>query len=410
MSSFCFVSFAQSGHCDFGGMSYLRIALALKERGHEVWWVVSKNIVRDQHDRVLSLLRAKGLVALDQEWLLTPAGTVSEIRRSIAAFTEHLVDTRCHVAVIDRYCTAAQIAAQRRGIPWAAVGTDGVPRTLVRLPGSDMPCVTHGAWNDPPARQRWAAVGGDEAGIECSYWCASPFLNISFMPRGFNLVPSAPIHAHAHAVGAGTYPSLTGERRYVLVTFGNTFHQSYLDGLLSVLPQLIARFQKTPFLVLTGDDALSGRCRDRLGAYANVRVETWLDYAAAFASARVAIGHGGSAFAWHALVTGTPVLAIPTGIGDQSFNCERIRSLALGQVVTARLRQPILRWRQRHADFDVDKLTRALDRLLAPHGSKSPLYHAIRSGGGVSAAASLLETLAQTRSPVTTCASGACCC
>ena len=62
MARFCFVSYAQPGHLDFGGMSYVRTAVELKKRGHEVEWQLSFYPILSRYQREDHFIRASKIV------------------------------------------------------------------------------------------------------------------------------------------------------------------------------------------------------------------------------------------------------------------------------------------------------------------------------------------------------------
>lgn len=100
------------------------------------------------------------------------------------------------------------------------------------------------------------------------------------------------------------------------------------------------------------------------------------------------------------MAEGIPALSIFSACGDQPFGARAAARLGLGPAIEASAADP-------------DVLIDAVGRLLVDGGTKQrarQLWAVLRSGGGVQAAAVLLERLAWERAPVIACAPSRCCC
>ena len=82
MARICFVSRAQPRRLDFGGMSYIRTAVELKNRENEVLWILSRNQRYDKDDfivRARNTVRDYGIQAQEFWGLHTTAGQKRDI-------------------------------------------------------------------------------------------------------------------------------------------------------------------------------------------------------------------------------------------------------------------------------------------------------------------------------------------
>ena len=129
MAKFCFISRAQPGHLDFGGMSYIRTAVELKQRENEVQWILSRNQRFDNDDlivRTKKIAKDYGLNPREFIGLHTTASQKgNDLLKYAQNFSRYLKSRRYDCIVIDRLCVVAAFSAHLAGLPWATVGTDG---------------------------------------------------------------------------------------------------------------------------------------------------------------------------------------------------------------------------------------------------------------------------------------------
>jgi UDP:flavonoid glycosyltransferase YjiC (YdhE family) len=395
MARFVFVSHPALGHLDFGGGGYLRTARQLIDRGHRVRWLLPANLRPGD---------AEPRRAADAEAAITAAGVPvvrlagpfdlnapldAKMIEAVRALSHYIREEAADACIIDRLSVLASIAAHSAHIPWAVVGGDGAQWTAQAGRG-----VKHGVFVHSPVGEVARRLGVTDYPTESlsTFWGVSPLLNVSFFPRHFYGVEGG---THSHFVGGDT-PVTNTVRDSLLVTLGTSYRPEVRDALLSSLVTLAT--QGRPRIeILTGDAAISARLR---AASDRVRALDWEPYDTAFSRARLAIGHGGNAFLWQAVAAGVPVIAIPSGIGDQSFAAERVERLGLGRSIHPHTLSP-------------QSLGAAIDDLLgdgATQARVADLQRSFRSGGGIVAAAELFERLARERSVASDCVAPMCCC
>jgi UDP:flavonoid glycosyltransferase YjiC (YdhE family) len=273
----------------------------------------------------------------------------------------------------------AGLAASKGGVPWAAIGTDG--RQWTQLPGLG---VVHGRFDPSLLRALCQQMDVREfpAALEGSVWAISPFLNLSFFPPSYYGGSRGPA---SHFVGSSD-PDSAKERRVVLVSLGTSFAPSSREPMLQIL-EGARRLEGSEWRFLVGDASRPG--------------PGWERYDVAFGEAIIAIGHGGNAFLWQAIHEGIPVVAIASGVGDQVFGARAAVRLGIGKAVGS-LPCATAEW--------VAQAVRELRGEGALRHRALGLRLMLRSGGGVAAAATLLEQLALGRGPLTDCVSPRCCC
>lgn len=395
MARFVFTSHAAMGHIDFGGGSYLRTARLLIDRGHSVRWLLPAN-PRPGPGVFERLARVEAAIA-DAGVPVSRQGDPFDVNRpfhsqqveTVRAFSQFLREEAADACIVDRLSVLAGIGAHCAKVPWAVVGGDGTQ--WVRRPGWGG---EHGVFTETPAVGVLRQLGVADFPIASvmTYWAVSPYLNVSFFPREFYGVAQ---DARSHFVG-GSAPMASEACASILVTLGNSYRPEVRDQLLSSLPSVVSP-ERAPIEILTGDAAISARLR---AASDRLRVLDWEPYDVAFARSRIAVGHGGSAFLWHAFAAGVPVIAIPSGVGDQSFGAGRVELLGLGRSIPPRM-------------LTATKLGTVIDEILRDDAMRSRVAgfrRLLHSGGGVAAAAELFERLARERTAVTGCVAPTCCC
>lgn len=340
MARFAFISHSAWGHVDFGGGSFARTAVELLRRGHSVRWLLVAGNGWPAAGAVGAALARKGLAVETVNGDVRGEEAIGQLRERLAS-----VDA-CAIDRLARFASEACAA----DIPWAALGTDG------------------GVWQMSP--------NGVERGAGTdSFWCASPFLNIAFLPPCYW---GGPLRAGSHFLGCAERSSPV-ERAAIIATLGTTFDPIHAERVST---------------------ALHAASRVIGGEWRFLDAGNWQPYSVAFADARLAIGHGGNAFLWQAMAEGIPVLSVFSGCGDQAFGARAAARLGMGQAIHAS---------NVNADVVVDAVRRLLvDRRTAERARQ--MRTILRSGGGVDAAATLLERLAGERAPLISCVPGRCCC
>lgn len=414
MANYCFISFLQLGHMDFGGQSFVRLAQELMKRGHRVTWVFSYSEVRDFSKRAHKVLSDAGIEydGINRFYL-----TISHHHRNImdsAGELEQLIRAKAYdCLVIDRLCVGAAFAAAGAGIPWVTVGTDGREWSFVRddtekLVPTPKPNDTDyfnldSKSNFPDSVQLRAR----------SYWATSSYLNLSFFPRSYySDIGYADIPSQSHFLGAEPDTDLTSEGNTVLITFGNTFNESVKRKLVRCI---LGEFEKRniPALVLTGNDQLTAQLQKEFVRFHRVAFKSWMPYDEAYGNALVAIGHGGTSHVWTGMRDAVPLFVIPS-IGDQVYGGKQVERLNIGRTININsgsssnflLPEFIARIFSRREGIKSSDCIRAFNQLLDDPELKEAcrtVRQQMRSGGGVHAGASLLEKLVHDKSPITRC-------
>jgi hypothetical protein len=420
LARFCFVSFAQPGHCDFGGMSYVRTAQELMRRGHRVRWVLSHHWRGYRYARVCSLLEGFGIPVEDLGPLyLTIDHRKEDMRPNARNFARYITSEKYDCVVLDRLCIGAAFATHAAGIPWAVVGTDGREWSHQKRRFMLNSAVLPG----PYAYSHIDKVANDLCTDDfpkpstSSYWATSPFLNISFFPKAYyHDEHHAALPDHAHFLGSGPAREPLLERKQLLVTFGNSFDPILRRQLVSILLPFI-RNRSIPTLMLTGEEDLAKSLRGVYKGLSHVAVEAWVPYDEAYRDAHVAVGHGGTSHIWYGMREGTPILAVPF-VGDQLYGGLQLERLNVGRAVLP-LAVPGLSSRvlRKLGKIDIrlskSELLNKLYNVLTDEEvleSSLRLSHVMRTGGGVEASALLLERLAQEQACISTCVEPFCCC
>ena len=420
MARFCFVAYAQSGHLDFGGMSYVHTAQELIHRGHEVQWVLSRPWLLHQYARVCELLKGLRIAVEDIEDLhLTVNSHKKDLRRSTRAFSQYLKSEKYDCVVVDRLCVGAAFAAHGARIPWAAVGTDGREWSHKRLHST----LHRAVLPLPRESSKIRMLAGDQCREDFpkpsakSDWATSPFLNLSFFPRTyFEDGKLKVIPAHSHFMGSGPAGEPLLRRKHLLITFGNSFDRTLRRKLVDIVRPFLHN-RSIPTLVLTGDEKLTKSLHGVFDGLKHVTLKSWVPYDEAYQEAIVALGHGGTSHIWYGMREGTPLLAIPH-IGDQMYGGYQLERLNIGRVVlpfvlpclTSRLLRKLGKIGIR---LDKSELLNKLNDVLTNEevlGNSLRIGRMMRKGGGVKASASLLERLSREQACVSTCVEPACCC
>lgn len=420
MARFCFVSFSQPGHCDFGGMSYLRTGQELMRRGHEVYWVLSHQWHGRHYGHVCSLIQGFGIPVEDLGHLyLTLDHHNEDMRPSARVFAQHITSKQYDCIVLDRLCIGGAIAAHAAGVPWAVVGTDGREwsHQKWRFTGNSS------VFPRPKVYSKICILANDLCREDfpkpstSSYWATSPFLNISFFPRTYyNDGQYGALPAHAHFVGSGPAREPLSERKKLLITFGNSFDPIVRRQLVNIVWPLI-RHHSITTLVLTGEEILTNTLRGLFKSIPQVTVKTWVPYDDAYRDIRLAVGHGGTSHIWYGMREGVPLMAIPF-VGDQVYNSCQLDRLNIGRMalpfvvpgLPSRLQRKLGRICIR---ISKRELIKKLHYVLTDETvleSSLRLSKVMRTGGGVKAGASLLERLARERTCISKCVDPVCCC
>ena len=331
MAKFCFVSFAQPGHCDFGGLSYVRTAAELQTRGHEVQWVLSRHPREDLNVRARKIITSFRLHSEEFAGLHIRSEEVVAIAKN---FARYLKSCKYDCMVVDRLCVGAVFSAHIAKLPWATAGTDGREWTKKSLRPFLNKGVFPGTWDASPISKTIRLLYGDDfpKPSDKSMWATSPFLNISFFPKAYYQDTQDFEHPkHSHFVGCGTVPEPIVENEYLLVTLGNVFNPSVRQKLLKILRPLI-RELSIKVLFLAGNMDVANNIQQTFRHDSGVEIKEWLPYDQAYRGAVGVIGHGGTSHIWYGLREGKPLLAVPLK-ADQFYGALQLERLNVGRNV-----------------------------------------------------------------------------
>lgn len=428
MAKFCFISRAQPGHLDFGGMSYVRTAVELKNRENEIQWILSRNQRHDKDDlivRAKKIVKDYGLNAREFVGLHTTASQKSQVLLGYAHnFARYLKSGQYDCVVVDRLCVVAAFSAHLAGLPWATVGSDGREWTEKKYRIMVNRGVFPGLWDGSPLKEIIRSISNNNfpKPSHKTFWATSPFLNISFFPRAYYRDTRNLEHPkYSHFVGCDETPESKTEQSYLLITFGNSFNPTVRRKLITILQSSI-RELSINVLFLAGNIEVANALRQTFRHDSNVEVREWMPYDTAYRGAIGVVGHGGTSHIWYGLREGKPLLAIPF-IADQFYGALQLERLNVGRAVVPFVVPRHLSRLFRKIGYNMPgeasiylskrKFSSKLNELLKDQtirDSTIRIGRFMRTGGGVQASASLIERLARFREPVSTCVAPSCCC
>lgn len=415
MSTFLFAAHPSAGHLN----PLLAVARRLRERGHQVVFVCSAATraaaaVAAEGFRLERLRPALGTLGLlllpwTSGFLETFAAATLFTRglRHYARGVGGLLDALSGAVVVaDFTFPGAFLAAESRGVPWAAIYHAGLSFPGPGVPpfGSGLPIgAAPGRLLRAAADHLERSIAGDLAaacrrfGLPASGKSmlsrpASPWLNLVLTAEACEAARD-PLPPSAHFVGPCIdrgrpqppfpFERLRDDRAKVLVSMGTVFNSrpALFRRLLQAFPD------GAPQLVVSAG-ASYPRLRGAPLPDGTILVETapqleLLQRVDAFVS------HGGNNSVNEALAAGVPLLVIPVG-GEQGDNASRVVHLGAG-----------LRADRRRADRD--ELREKVSRLLAEASFRRrarELAQALQATDGIASSAELLERLAATRAPV----------
>jgi hypothetical protein len=318
-----------TGHLDFGGLGFVRLARKLVALGHEVIWISSQKQVER--------LRAFGFAAEQQPVVdalslnhFIPANAISvqagnylQLLQRLHYFRALIRSRKPGLILFDRLLAYAAMAADDAGIPYVSVGTPGGYWRLSKsgtLP-STVPVQEY--------RDLGSAIKSDlrwEKGSLDSFWINSPLLNICFVGKDFYAtppeVPSATVHHFAER------PIQVAGTRFG-VSFGNSGHEPILKSFTKCL--IRHKGVREPIDIFLGNKEQLLRELQAKYQSEQIRLHGWVDFSRHFPELKCLAFFGGIGTVWHCLDNFLPMLVVPGMVGDQRYNGHIISQLRLGE-------------------------------------------------------------------------------
>jgi MGT family glycosyltransferase len=353
------------------------------------------------------LSRSSGYDEARRAWRLFTSGLESSTR----AILRRLERQRPDVAVVDFAFYAAQLAAEKLGIPYVSVYHSGLPFRGPGVPpfGSGLPI---GTADGPELRRAEAAEREFLAEIQGTLERTRRALGLGPAPESFvrtpgspwlNLVPShEAIEAPRSGLGPSTFfvgPCFSTRRSVSQEGFP---FERLEEGTFKVYVSLGTVFNNRPHLFRTLLEALdlpgaqvivsAGASYDALAARKQppgVLLFRRVPQLEVLPRMDLVIGHGGNNTTNETLAAGKPLLVLPVG-GEQRDNARRVEYLGAGlalfpeQLTVERARQAVTRLRE---EPRFAERTRQLQGQLA-------------ETEGTETAAALIAHLARTREPL----------
>ena len=246
----------------------------------------------------------------------------------IKFISQFLIKNNTDCVLVDRVCSVVQYSALYANIKWVGVGACGQTWKVTKSRGHDKRILSPRLENKPILNDKDIIYSIDNSKsidlLSFGYWVASPYLNISFLPyRFFNA------SGGSHCLFCPT-TLLAAEKKYILITFGNSMPESLQYNILDLLFDNMENLYYEKFVLLTGNNDTTFRyATNKFSIYKNVSIKKWMDYDQAFKYAKLSIGHGGTAHIWYSIAYKVPIIALPA-IADQIYNSIRIMKLGIG--------------------------------------------------------------------------------
>lgn len=330
MKILCLAS-GKPGHIDFGGQGYVRLALNLQARGHDVHWITFGSQVARlrRHGFSVEDTRALDYMRLMPFMPLSPGTDAQALHAQRLGAIRHLVDIvstyQPQIILIDRLLVYCTMMAAALDIPYLAIGTPG---GYWRYDDdSVLPSLEPVTEYQEYGQQLAIALGWQDTGIYSS-WASSPYLNICFVGRSFYDGLFPPTGKSAFVYHFDNH-EMTNKRERAGVSFGNQgngpFLEYFLDRYINGMPDGVE------IDVFAGDDMqLVKKLEGRYGNKSGMHIHQWVDFSEHFARLKFLGFFGGIGTIWHCVNQWLPMVAVPGFIGDQFINAIRLQRLGMG--------------------------------------------------------------------------------
>ncbi len=303
----------------------MRLAEALRSRGHDLWWMAKGKTALRLKNRGHYLSHRESISApLFREDQPFAEARYNALLAETVALRQEIEEEQPDLCLIDRNLGVATMVLTTLGIPFVCVGTPGGywgrgPEGVKSLAS---PSQVYQHFGEQLC-QRLPWLHAELT----SWWQPSPHLNVVFVGRTFYPMADG-LHRTAFVNMFNEAAQRTGRER-IGITFG---HSGKVERLLSFFQALeVGEW----FPVDKVDVFIGGRpeLSETLSVTApHYRLHGWTPYHKAFSQLSCVICFGGIGTLWHCINHCIPSLVIPGGAGDQQFNAERMQALGLGRL------------------------------------------------------------------------------
>jgi UDP-N-acetylglucosamine:LPS N-acetylglucosamine transferase len=326
------IASAGTGHLDFGGMGFVKLAKKLMARGHEVTWISSQQQVERLRSFGFSAEHQPVIDALNLNYFI-PANAIESNRQNylwlvqqIRLFQALIASRKPDLILFDRLLTYAAMAAEELGMPYVSVGTPGGywRKDQSGTHPGDAPIQEYRQWGETIKSD----LGWKKARLD-SFWINSPLLNICFIGRDFYAPPSGTPSAQVHHFT--DKPSRSDGAR-----FGISFGNEGIEAILKSFMECLFRHDwvKEPLDIFLGNKKYL--LQEMQPKYPSERVQfhEWVDFSEHFPKLKCLAFFGGIGTIWHCIDNYLPMLVVPGMIGDQLYNGRIVSERGLGECFT----------------------------------------------------------------------------
>lgn len=321
MKVVCLLS-SGAGHLDLGGGGYLKTVLGLKNRGHEVVFITT-----DKQKERLEQYGIRSVVEpyINQLWNLEETSIVTSLKHEyflILKRIELLVTSeRPNVVLVDRILGLSEGLLNYLEIPFVTMGSPGGKwKKNLHSISNQVSMLNYNGLNQKlKEKLNWE--------IETvSYWCDSPFLNLTFI--GKELYPNQ--------VKSNTAIKLFSQNKYVKrrsqvaisIGSGSIHNPNFAHEVGEVLEKAF----DLESIDLYGAAEYIGNFEEKLRQ--NLRIELrnsgFVKFDKLFKELTHLIFAGGIGTLWYCLEYGVWPIIISGNVHDQDYNASMLKTIGCG--------------------------------------------------------------------------------
>lgn len=407
MSNYLFLSWCDWGHVDLGGFSFLRTGIELARRGHKVYWMFTDVAIKPP---VVEFVRRNGIQILAPSSIPPALSGFNKDINLISASIDLTVRTalghQIDVIASDRTVALSGLVAEKVGIPYASIGTDGNAWCRMQT-DKGRPYIAHNRTSSFVNEALWSRIGlADKFDPrQSSDWLVSPYLNVSFFPKIFyQALGAVDAEFPTHFVGSDLSEKPHGTGQSVLLTLGNSFNPEAIEVVCEILNRIstehLPLLTGKTFVILTGNEHLTRALNGKYQGNELLKFVTWHSYQQMFSESVLAFGHGGSSYTWACFNANVPSIVIAPHISDQIYNSKQTMRLGISKTIEL-------------GELNIETVRLSMTEMLSSvdvNKAMTQTQQQFFSGGGVQASANLLESLSVDKAPVKTCQNSPCCC